>query len=468
MDTQGDAALSAEERKRKRLAAWKRKKLQQSPPALVTKVSLTLKPTSKLTAPKKKPKLVSINAFGESDSDGEAQESEAQESAAPSLKRKSVFDLEEEQEKPKTKRAKKGGRRWDNPPKKEKSPAGKDALDEFMEKLEAGAEGMVTVGKDGDFQVDVNGSMVRESAPTHDKKSKTTSSQLYQPNEWLSDAPTDDEQEEDARRALIKALTAQPVPMSQAEADGDDEEEGPPKPAQLASEVRSEKARREQRLVDLEKQAAEARASARSAAQPKFGRLFMDSEGGVMEEAERNLDAAKAKPDALVVLADLNKKKELKAVDHSKIEYLPLQKNLYRVPRSLANLAHDDVTSRRAKLKVRVRGHGAPAPVSTFEECGLSERILQVLKSQEITQPFAVQAQCIPCIMAGRDVIGIAKTGSGKTLAYLLPMLRHILVQPPLATSESGPVGLILAPARELAFQIHSVCKTFAKPLGLK
>jgi ATP-dependent RNA helicase DDX46/PRP5 len=221
-------------------------------------------------------------------------------------------------------------------------------------------------------------------------------------------------------------------------------------------------------MMDLKKQAAEARRSARSAAQPKFGRLFMDSEGGVMEEAERNLIAAKAKPDALVVLADLNKKKELKAVDHSKIEYLPLQKNLYRVPRSLANLSNDDMTSRRAKLKVRVRGHGAPAPVSTFEECGLSERILQVLKSQEISEPFAVQAQCIPCIMAGRDVIGIAKTGSGKTLAYLLPLLRHILVQPLLAPSESGPIGLILAPARELAFQIHSVCKTFAKPLGLK
>ena len=208
--------------------------------------------------------------------------------------------------------------------------------------------------------------------------------------------------------------------------------------------------------------------SAESAAQPKFGRLYMDSEGGVMEEAERNLNAAKATPDALVVLAELNKKKELKAVDHSKIEYMSFTKNLYRVPRSLANLTNDDVISRRAKLKVRVRGHGAPAPVSTFEECGLSERVLQVLKSQDIYQPFPVQAQCIPCIMAGRDVIGIAKTGSGKTLAYLLPMLRHILVQPPLAPNESGPVGLILAPARELAWQIYTVCRSFAKPLGLK
>ena len=55
-----------------------------------------------------------------------------------------------------------------------------------------------------------------------------------------------------------------------------------------------------------------------------------------------------------------------------------------------------------------------PAPVSSFQECGLSERVLQVLASHDIHKPFPVQAQCIPCIMAGRDVIGIAKTGSGK------------------------------------------------------
>lgn len=47
-------------------------------------------------------------------------------------------------------------------------------------------------------------------------------------------------------------------------------------------------------------------------------------------------------------------------------------------------------------------------------------------------------------------------------------MLRHILVQPPLLPQESGPIGLVLAPARELAYQIHIVCKGFAKLLGLK
>ena len=93
---------------------------------------------------------------------------------------------------------------------------------------------------------------------------------------------------------------------------------------------------------------------------------------------------------------------------------------------------------------------------------------MSILEKKGIVDPFPVQAQCLPCIMAGRDVIGIAKTGSGKTLAFVLPMLRHILDQPPLGPNETGPIGLILAPARELAYQIHVVCKGLTRHLGLK
>merc|ERR1711871_217839 len=81
--------------------------------------------------------------------------------------------------------------------------------------------------------------------------------------------------------------------------------------------------------------------------------------------------------------------------------------------------------------------------------------------------PFAVQRQAIPAIMAGRDVIAVAKTGSGKTMAFLLPMFRHILDQPRLRDGE-GPIGLIMAPARELAFQINAEAKKFCKSIGLR
>lgn len=64
--------------------------------------------------------------------------------------------------------------------------------------------------------------------------------------------------------------------------------------------------------------------------------------------------------------------------------------------------------------------------------------------------------------MSGRDVIGIAETGSGKTLAYMLPMIRHIRDQRPLAEGD-GMIGLVMAPTRELAQQIYKETKAFAK-----
>jgi ATP-dependent RNA helicase DDX46/PRP5 len=79
--------------------------------------------------------------------------------------------------------------------------------------------------------------------------------------------------------------------------------------------------------------------------------------------------------------------------------------------------------------------------------------------------PFAIQCQALPAIMAGRDVLAVAKTGSGKTLAFLLPMFRHILDQPQLRFGD-GPIGLIMAPARELALQIFNEANKFTKKLG--
>ena len=57
-------------------------------------------------------------------------------------------------------------------------------------------------------------------------------------------------------------------------------------------------------------------------------------------------------------------------------------------------------------------------------------------------KPTPIQAQAIPAIMTGKDLIGIAKTGSGKTLAFLLPMFRHILDQPELE-EDDGPIGAV-------------------------
>lgn len=95
-------------------------------------------------------------------------------------------------------------------------------------------------------------------------------------------------------------------------------------------------------------------------------------------------------------------------------------------------------------------------------------QMLELLRKEGCITPLPIQAQALPCIMSGRDCIGIAKTGSGKTLAFVLPMLRHVKDQPPLAQGD-GPIALVMAPTRELVQQISkaSAHHTCAKPAML-
>ena len=69
--------------------------------------------------------------------------------------------------------------------------------------------------------------------------------------------------------------------------------------------------------------------------------------------------------------------------------------------------------------------------------------------------------------LSGRDMIGIAQTGSGKTAAFIWPMLVHMMDQPELEKGD-GPIGLVLAPTRELANQIYLEAKKYSKAYGVK
>ena len=73
-----------------------------------------------------------------------------------------------------------------------------------------------------------------------------------------------------------------------------------------------------------------------------------------------------------------------------------------------------------------------PFPLTSWSQAGLNHKVLSLLTSPQnlnYQSPMPIQAQAIPLILSGNDVIGIAKTGSGKTLAYVLPMLRHVADQ---------------------------------------
>lgn len=192
----------------------------------------------------------------------------------------------------------------------------------------------------------------------------------------------------------------------------------------------------------------------------------------------------------------LNRRKELALVDHSRINYMPFRKDFYVEPPELASLSAKQVDLIRAELdNIKVRGAGAgrggkkssssasstgktttaaqmattiPKPVLKWSQCGLPLQCYNIITSVlKFPQPTPIQAQAMPIIMSGRDVIGVAKTGSGKTMAFLLPMFRHIKDQPPLASTD-GPIGIIMTPTRELAMQTYAECRRFTKALGLR
>lgn len=163
-----------------------------------------------------------------------------------------------------------------------------------------------------------------------------------------------------------------------------------------------------------------------------------------------------------------NKEKELEVIDHSSIQYDSFRKNFYKPPIEIEKLLREDIADSRSDLQdIKVRGVDCPRPILKWAHLGLPQPIMEVIEDKlKYPKPSAIQAQALPAIMSGRDVIGIAKTGSGKTITFVLPMLRHIKDQKALKRGE-GPIGLIMSPTRELAIQINKELNHFTKSLGL-
>ncbi|XP_075522346.1 DEAD-box ATP-dependent RNA helicase 45-like [Primulina tabacum] len=160
------------------------------------------------------------------------------------------------------------------------------------------------------------------------------------------------------------------------------------------------------------------------------------------------------------------KVEKLSIVDHSKIDYPSFRKNFYIEVKEINRVTSEEGTAYSKELELKIHGKDVPKPVKTWHQTGLSTKILDTIKKMNYDKPMPIQAQALPIIMSGRDCIGIAKTGSGKTLAFVLPMLRHIKDQSPLMPGD-GPIGLIMAPTRELVQQIHSDIRKFAKVMAL-
>jgi len=106
----------------------------------------------------------------------------------------------------------------------------------------------------------------------------------------------------------------------------------------------------------------------------------------------------------------------------------------------------------------------------TFDQLGLSADILAAVADEGYTEPTPIQAEAIPHVLAGRDVLAAAQTGTGKTAAFVLPILERLRHQANASFSPARhPVrALILTPTRELAMQIAESVKAYGRHVPLR
>jgi superfamily II DNA/RNA helicase len=103
----------------------------------------------------------------------------------------------------------------------------------------------------------------------------------------------------------------------------------------------------------------------------------------------------------------------------------------------------------------------------TFATLGLIEPLLRSLETLGYQTPTPVQAQAIPAVLAGRDLMAAAQTGTGKTAGFALPLLQLLAMEGPKVTANSVR-ALILVPTRELAEQVHEAVRQYAENLPLR
>jgi ATP-dependent RNA helicase DDX47/RRP3 len=98
----------------------------------------------------------------------------------------------------------------------------------------------------------------------------------------------------------------------------------------------------------------------------------------------------------------------------------------------------------------------------TFKSLGLIDPLLQALEQVGYKAPTDIQSEALPHALQGRDIIGVASTGSGKTAAFALPILQKLWEDP------KGLFACVLAPTRELAYQISEQFESLGSAMGAR
>ncbi|EPQ58191.1 DEAD-domain-containing protein [Gloeophyllum trabeum ATCC 11539] len=102
------------------------------------------------------------------------------------------------------------------------------------------------------------------------------------------------------------------------------------------------------------------------------------------------------------------------------------------------------------------------APIVSFKSLGLIDPLLDALEQLKFKTPTDIQAEALPHALEGRDIIGVASTGSGKTAAFALPILQKLWEEP------KGLFACVLAPTRELAYQISQQFEALGSAMGVR
>ncbi|KAI4388464.1 hypothetical protein MLD38_000786 [Melastoma candidum] len=129
-------------------------------------------------------------------------------------------------------------------------------------------------------------------------------------------------------------------------------------------------------------------------------------------------------------------------------------------PASTTSTASADDSLKLEKFKDTDAGHADRD--ASFQGLGLAEWALRTCKELGMKKPTPVQSHCIPQILGGRDVLGLAQTGSGKTAAFALPIL-HCLAKDPY-----GVFALVITPTRELAYQLTEQFRALGSSLHVR
>ncbi|KAK9809034.1 hypothetical protein WJX72_008211 [[Myrmecia] bisecta] len=119
------------------------------------------------------------------------------------------------------------------------------------------------------------------------------------------------------------------------------------------------------------------------------------------------------------------------------------------------------LTGRRKKAEKEKKKKLKPG---SFETMGLSAVMLRGIKRKGYRLPTPIQRKAMPLILAGQDVVGMARTGSGKTAAFVIPLLERLKEHSP----KAGSRAVILSPTRELALQTHKVVKELGRYTNLR